>query len=190
MGAAAYKRIVAATNKRLEAMLTDGRFREDLYYRIGVVRLDVPPLRERRDDIPALVERFAAGLGRAGQPLKIPKATVTQLERYHWPGNVRELENAVSYLSIFADRGLDEIPLPFARSTGAPQAASASVVLPDGAGLTIAMGTPLSEVERLLLEATLEHTKGNKNQAARLLGIDRSTLYRKIWAYEGKDKGG
>ena len=175
-------RIVAATNKPLERMVTDGAFRQDLYYRIGVVRIDVPPLRERREDIPALVDRFVADIAerRGARPFTIPPSVLRSLAAYDWPGNIRELENAIGYLSIFAETGLESAPLPFLRGA-APESQSPPTA--SGDVVTLPLGTTLIDAERALVERTLAHAEGNRSRAAALLGIDRATLYRKLKAW-------
>ncbi len=167
-------RVVAATNKDLAAEVKAGRFREDLFYRLNVVNLVLPPLRERREDIPLLVAHFARQLtsgGREGKAIS-PEATEC-LRAYRWPGNVRELANTVERLFILAPGKIirpEDLP-PSIRS--APPAAS----LPAHGPLSLA------EMERLHVRRVLEHTRGKKMQAARLLGIDLKTLNKKIKDY-------
>jgi len=164
-------RIVAATNKRLEEEVRAGRFREDLYYRLNVVRLAAPPLRERPEDIPVLVDHFLQRFRLPGQPTKIltPEA-LAELTSYAWPGNVRELSNIIERLTILVPGGIigpEDLPLS--------HRAGASPALP-------ATGTPhsLAEMERLHISRVLQETGGKKMQAARLLGIDIKTLNKKI----------
>src|SRR6266850_1620897 len=167
-------RIVAATNQDLAQMVRDRRFREDLYYRLNVITITVPPLRDRREDIPVLshhfVRLYAAKNNRKLDGLS--DEAVRQLEAYSWPGNVRELENVVERAVVLA-RGarIDVADLP-------PEIAGATP-LPEGV-LTIRIGTPLAEVTARLLEETLRVTKGNKTLTARLLGIDVRTVSRKL----------
>ncbi len=164
-------RIVAATNKRIEEEVRAGRFREDLYYRLNVVRLAVPPLRERPEDIPVLVDHFLQRFRLPGQPTKIltPEARA-ELTSYAWPGNVRELSNIIERLTVLVPGGIigpEDLPLS--------HRAGASPALP-------ATGTPhsLAEMERLHISRVLQETGGKKMQAARLLGIDIKTLNKKI----------
>ena len=167
-------RIVAATNQDLGQMVKDKRFREDLYYRLNVITINVPPLRERREDIPVLANHFvrvyAAKNNRRLEGLS--DEAVRQLEAYSWPGNIRELENVVERAVVLA-RGarIDVVDLPSEIAGATP--------LPEGV-LSIRIGTPLAEVTARLLEETLRVTKGNKTLTARLLGIDVRTVSRKL----------
>jgi DNA-binding NtrC family response regulator len=170
-------RIVAATNKRLADEVKAGRFREDLYYRLNVVGVTMPPLRERKDDIPVLVEHFLDRHRTSVGPAKsmAPEA-MRVLTEYAWPGNVRELSNIVERLAILtpgAVIGPDDLP-PSLRD--APRGVEAPARAPE---------TPasLSEVEREHIARVLAHTRGKKMQAARLLGIDLKTLNKKIRDY-------
>jgi DNA-binding NtrC family response regulator len=176
-------RVVAATHRDLEGMVRAGRFREDLYYRLNVVGLRVPPLRERPDDIPILAAHFLIRFGeQSGRPLHgfSPEA-MAALVSYSWPGNVRELENAVDRAVALATGSVVEEPdLPervlaggqAAISPPGPGAAAASLELPDR--------PPLDEVIRRYVLAVLAEAGGNKSQAARILGVPRRTLYRMI----------
>ena len=168
-------RIVAATNRDLETLVADGRFRNDLYYRLNVITIRVPALRERGEDLVPLVahflEKHGRRLGRSGCTLS-PEA-MEVLRRHHWPGNVRELENAIERALVLGRDDvlwIDDLPETFrARSAGAPHL--------DG------QPVPLSEVEREYILRTLRAVHGNKAAAARLLGVDRKTLYRKLELY-------
>jgi len=163
-------RLIAATNKNLEAMVAEERFREDLYYRINVFSITVPPLRERREDIELLAGHF---LMRFSQSMNKPmfglsKAALERLRAYDWPGNVRELQNAMERAVLVArspEIEPDDLPLPV---NGAPQ--------------TLA-GKSLSDIERLHIKKVLEESGWNIYRAARLLEIDRVTLYNKIKKY-------
>jgi two-component system, NtrC family, response regulator HydG len=163
-------RIVAATNRPLEQAITAGRFREDLYYRLLVFPLDVPPLRDRCDDIAALAERFLDALGRRGQALAA--GTVARLRAHAWPGNVRELRNVIERAHILAGPGplRDEQVVIDVRGAPPPGAAADSVP----AELN------LEQNERRLIRAALARAGGNKTLAARLLGITRRTLYSRL----------
>jgi two-component system, NtrC family, nitrogen regulation response regulator GlnG len=187
-------RILAATNRDLEVMIRENRFREDLYYRLNVVALDLPPLRERRRDIPLLVEHFltkyAADLG---QPAIAP-AALDRLVGYEWPGNVRELENVVQRAMVMATAG---VILPEHLPIG-PVSAAASVavdatleeilehrLLDCVRGLREQSSANLYDlmvglVEKPLLRAVLRETEGNQVRAAQLLGINRNTLRKKL----------
>ena len=160
-------RVVAATNVDLRAALEQGTFREDLYYRLNVVPLNIPPLRERKEDIPYLVEHFARKFG--GQ---VSEGAMERLAAYHWPGNVRELENVVERSILLAsgprveaadvriDSGL--------RSKAVAAAAGGDHFLPEG--LT------LDEYEQSIIREALKRADGNKSHAARLLGLTRNAL--------------
>ena len=172
-------RLVAATNRDLEAMVKEGTFREDLLYRLQVVTLDLPPLRERKTDIPILIDHFISELSTEhGRPVRgvTPEAR-TVLVRYEWPGNVRELRNAIESMVLLA-RGelldVDDVPDAI-RHGGASSGA--------GRGAYELAGRSLSEVERDLIAANLELMDGNREKTAKLLGIGERTLYRKIKEY-------
>jgi DNA-binding NtrC family response regulator len=158
-------RVVAATNVDLRAALEQGTFREDLYYRLNVVPLDIPPLRERKDDIPYLVEHFAKKFNG-----EITESALERLMSYHWPGNVRELENVVER-SILLAQGprveADDVRIDTAAARTRPMAA-ADHFLPEG--LT------LDEYEQSIIREALKRANGNKSQAARLLGLTRNAL--------------
>ncbi len=173
-------RVVAATNKDLATEVRAGAFREDLFYRLDVVSVRLPPLRERREDVLLLAGAF---LRRVSE--KLPKAVsgltpaaAAALERYAWPGNVRELQHAIER-AVILTRGeaIDVADLPDAIRGGAAPPAGAA---PAAGSLVIPLGTPLDEVERLVIRRTLEQTKGDKNLAAQILGIAARTIYRKL----------
>jgi DNA-binding NtrC family response regulator len=168
-------RVVAATNRDLEEEVREGRFREDLFWRLNVIQLRLPALRERPYDIPLLVEHFvgkvADSLGR--QQLDVPPETLAILTSYSWPGNVRELENAIERAVTLAPGARltpDELP---ERVTN-HGAAAAFIARSSERDLT------LREVEREYILEILRKTGGNKTRAAELLGLDRKTLYRKL----------
>jgi two-component system response regulator HydG len=167
-------RIVAATNRDLSAEVEAGRFREDLYYRLNVIAVTAPPLRNRREDIPLLVDHFIGvyckknGRSRLG----VTPDAMQKLLDYSWPGNVRELENVVERAAVLC-RG-DTI-----RLEDLPEAV-AQAAAPSPSALTFAIGTPLDEVEHRLIRETLSHTDGDKSLAAQLLGISTRTIYRKL----------
>ena len=166
-------RIVAATNQDLTLLVKERRFREDLYYRLNVITIEIPPLRERAEDIPLLAQHFLrVHVARNHRELAgFTEAALARLRAYPWPGNVRELEHAVERAVILARGGLiDLADLPPAVSQAEPTAR----VVP------IPIGMPLDEVEQRLIEETLRLTKGNKELAAKLLGIASRTIYRKL----------
>ncbi len=175
-------RVVAATNRDLRAEVEAGRFREDLYWRLDVIRIELPPLRQRADDVPALahhfLRRFAAQNGK--QVTSIEAAALEALCAWRWPGNVRELENVIERGVVLArgtSLGTAELPNHIA-SHQAPTRI-----------LTIPVGTSLEEMERMAIEATLQLTHGDKRRAASLLGIAVRTIYRKLET-PGDEPGG
>ncbi len=189
-------RIVAATHRDLDAGIAAGRFREDLLYRLRVVPIHVPPLRARREDIPALVEHFLDRYGESlasRRPLLSP-AALQALARHDWPGNVRELENAIKRALVLAQGdvlGPDDFAFLGAASPAAPAASanatSLEAIVARTAAALLAAPEPrdlfaevLARVERPLLEAVLERTGGNQLRAAALLGINRNTLRKKL----------
>lgn len=163
-------RIVAATNVDVERAVSEGRFRQDLYYRLGVVVINLPPLRDRREDVPILVERFlSAACAKAGKRVELAPAALDALSAYHWPGNVRELENTIERLVVFS-RGsrIDLVDLP---SSVRPRAPALEKRLFDDL-------PTLDEIERRYLLHVLDQVSGNRTRAAEVMGIDRRTLYR------------
>jgi DNA-binding NtrC family response regulator len=167
-------RVVAATNKPMEREVEAGRFREDLYYRLNVVNIRVPPLRERRDDIPILAEHFLARFQASARSRKTLSPDALQaLVEYPWPGNVRELSNIIERLVILAPGdtiGAEALPPAIRDSRARTSEAAPGPV-------------SLSEMERMHIARTLQDTGGKKMQAARLLGIDLKTLNKKIRDY-------
>ncbi|MGA8893304.1 MAG: sigma-54 dependent transcriptional regulator [Anaeromyxobacteraceae bacterium] len=164
-------RVVAATNRDLEAAVKAGTFRADLYYRLHVVSIRIPPLRDRREDIPLLAEHFAQKHGRAEGSAISPEARETLLA-HDWPGNVRELENVVARALALNPSGVvlrEDLPEAVRAAKGAP----APAPLPD-----VADRPTLAELERRYATQVLEEAGGNKTRAAEILGIDRKTLYR------------
>jgi len=174
-------RIIAATNLNLADEVKAKHFREDLYYRLNVIEIRLPPLRDRRDDIPLLVENFLQKCSKANRkPLQgISESSLALLIDYSWPGNVRELENIIERAVTLA-RGEkimpEDLPATVQGSRGDRR------VLDDAAERTL----PLQEVEWEYIKKVLEKTGGNKYQAAQALGIDRKTLYRKLAEMEGR----
>jgi two-component system, NtrC family, nitrogen regulation response regulator NtrX len=173
-------RVIAATNKDLARAVTEGQFREDLFFRLNVIPLHVPPLRERPSDIPLLVRHFSAlHHARTGQaPPRWTSEAVSALGRYRWPGNVRELANIVERLAILhAGSDIDEDAvrgvLPVDRSP-------AAAPLPDPASLDHSLTDTLDEYERMLIARALSMAGGNVAEAARKLKTDRPNLYRRM----------
>jgi len=179
-------RVVAATNRDLAAAIARGDFREDLYYRLNVFEIHIPPLRERPEDVPALAEAFLEELG---QTMDRPAAGISRdahefLLSYPWPGNVRELRNAIERAILLCDGGLitrDHLPAPVARPEAARAAAPPALL--DPAAPLPAGGLDLEAVERSLVERALRDAKGNKSKAARLLGLSRAQLYSRLEKY-------
>ena len=172
-------RVIAATNRRLDAAIARGQFREDLYYRLNVFEIPIPPLRERPEDIMPMAESFLEELGRTmGRPAAgISRDAREWLLAYAWPGNVRELRNAIERAILLCDGGLitrDHLPAPL------PQAETElAAVVPTTNGNGMDLGT----VEKDLLVKALSQSKGNKTRAARLLGISRAQIYSRIEKY-------
>ncbi len=166
-------RILSASNQDVRELIKKGRFREDLYYRLSVVQIEVPSLEERREDIPLLVTHFLQQFNARNQSqVAIEQAAVQRLQQMDWPGNVRELENTVNRLAIFAPTG---------RITQADVEAEVRRVPTSGAAKAAAAVPPdrLLELEREHIVRILKETHGNKSEAARRLGIERKTLYTK-----------
>ncbi|HEY4241660.1 MAG TPA: sigma-54 dependent transcriptional regulator [Kofleriaceae bacterium] len=171
-------RVVAATNVNLAEEVKAGRFREDLFYRLNVIPVSVPPLRDRRDDVPLLalhfVQVYAEKNGKAISG--ISPAAQERLTEYGWPGNVRELENAIERAVVLTRAGhplIDEDALPREVRDATPGTASASA-------LTFPLGMPLAEIEMRVIHETLRHTRGDKRLTAKLLGIATRTIYRRL----------
>jgi two-component system NtrC family response regulator len=165
--------ILAATNRNLLAEVAAGRFREDLYYRLAVVQLEVPALRARREDIPLLADHFLSNYAdlHAHEPPRLSEEALTKLMDYAWPGNIRELRNVMERLSIFSSGAVvrpDSLPanIRYARPTHVERS---TFVLPDE-------GVNLVQLERSLVQQALDRTSGNQSAAARLLGLSRYAL--------------
>jgi DNA-binding NtrC family response regulator len=170
-------RVIAATNRDLEAAYRGGTFRKDLYFRLNVVTVHLPALRERRSDIPMLVHHF---LGRyaPGTNLQVTPAAMKSLLNYDWPGNVRELENCIARAVTLGDRQvIDVSDLPPAIRSEQPAAA---MTPQDAASLST---TALAEMERMTILRVFEQANGDKALAGKMLGISRATLYRKLKRY-------
>jgi DNA-binding NtrC family response regulator len=184
-------RVIAATNSDLETAVEEGRFRSDLYYRLKVVTLKVPPLRDRREDIPLLLRHFlaifAAENGREGMHFGADAMRI--LVEARWDGNVRELRNLVESLAVLAPNaliGVNELPGEYRPPSLPSDASEAAAELPDaGDGTDLTM----DEIERRAILGALEKTGGNRTQAAQLLGIGLRTLQRKLKDYRVAGKG-
>jgi two-component system nitrogen regulation response regulator GlnG len=192
-------RVIAATNKPLEAAVAAKQFREDLFYRLNVVRIHLPPLRDRRDDIPLLVNYFLEKIAReqGRKPKSIATAAEKLLEKYHWPGNVRELENAIRRAHVLAKSDAllpGDLPPEISGATDSASLAPSSVAASDATGgdaatlarqlFQIAKRDPklkvIPAVERELVIQALKETDNNQVHAAKLLGITRATLRKRI----------
>ncbi|MFT5368344.1 MAG: DNA-binding NtrC family response regulator [Candidatus Latescibacterota bacterium] len=174
-------RLVAATNSNLELAIQEGRFREDLYYRLNVLHIEMPPLRERPKDVPLLVtvflDRFAQENGMSHK--NITDEALEKLTAYNWPGNVRELKNITERLAVNAQSDTIEathLPPQFQNIVPEPEPSS-------NFDLTPLVGIPLESIEKMLIDITLQNTHGNRTRAARLLGISLRTLQRKLKEY-------
>ena len=178
-------RVIAATNSDLTRMVAEGQFREDLFYRLNVIPVELPPLRERKEDIPLLVQHFldkyhaadpAGGQPRA--PITVAQDAIRRLMAYSWPGNVRQLENAIERaVAISAGRPqIDAADLPVEIQQAAPALPSTVSLPEDGLDLDVF----IAHVERELIERSLERTGGNKGRAAKLLNLKRTTLVEKL----------
>ena len=165
-------RLIAATNRALETMMTEKGFREDLYYRLNVFGLVIPPLRERSEDVPMLVEHFVRNSAMAPKRnVRVTPAAMEVLTRYLWPGNVRELENVIERALILCDAGAIE---PEHLPLGVRLEPSFRPTEEDGSLVT------LEEVERRYVKRVLEECKGHRHNAANILGISERNLYRKL----------
>jgi DNA-binding NtrC family response regulator len=167
-------RVIAATNVIPQDAVNSGKLREDLFYRLNVFALELPPLRERREDIPLLVQSFLTEFNKTNAKTirAVDQDAMYILERYPWPGNIRELRNVIERATILADSEFIEpkhLP-PSLISRGEES-------LPT---MTIAPGTTVDEAERRLILLTLEHTRNNKTRAAEILGISLKTLHNKL----------
>ena len=184
-------RVIAATNRDLESLVGAGRFREDLYYRLRVVEMHVPPLRSRRDDVPLLVSHFVDRMSREMHlgPVSVSPSALNALTAYDWPGNVRELENTMARAMVVARGGVigaEHLSLGVARATQPTSALNGAAVDEDDS---------LEAMERAHVARILRKTGGNKRQAAQRLGVSRPTLDRLIEKYgiavvTGLDHGG
>ena len=178
-------RLIAATNRDLERMVADGKFRRDLYHRlkVGVVRL--PPLRDRKEDLPVLANHFLKDLAKKYDrgPFTLADGIRKAFAGYAWPGNVRELKNLLESMIVLDFDGVlgpDDLP----EDAGPLQAVAGPAVVTATDDL---IGRPLAEVERYYMEKALAMKEGNREEAARLLGIGERTLYRKLQEWKKED---
>jgi DNA-binding NtrC family response regulator len=173
-------RVLAATNRDLGQLMQQGKFRDDLFYRLNVIPVILPPLRERREDIPALAEHFLRQSGqKQGRPLRLSAEAVDKLLRYPWPGNVRELENAMARTAILAQHDsivADDLPPHIVAGT------------PLGTAPSLPQALTLAEVERLHILQILERFGWNHSRASEVLGIGRTSLWRKLKEYQIEER--
>src|SRR5947199_5690452 len=183
-------RVIAASNKDLASEVDAGTFREDLFYRLQVIPIVMPPLRERRSDIPLLIRHFLEkhNRKRAGRPARLSEEAMVHLWEHDWPGNVRELDNLLERLVILSDDGMIQVEhLPSnIRSLISEKKIPRPTLGEDGLDLN----TAVEEFENRLIEEALRRTKGNKQAAARLLGLKRTTLGAKPRRPRGPDEAG
>ena len=175
-------RIVAATNKNLEEEVKAGRFREDLYYRLNIIHIQVPPLRERKDDIPLLLNAFLERFSREnGKDIKgISAKARSALYKYDWPGNIRQLQNCMESAVVMCSGNeitLDDLPPTISQNTSDPV-------------ITVPVGISLDEAEKIVILQNLAACKGNKSKTADVLKIGRKTLHRKLSEYGMSDESG
>jgi DNA-binding NtrC family response regulator len=197
-------RIISATNRDLAQQVKDGRFREDLYYRLNVFPIEIPSLKERQEDLPALVDHFIARFN-AEEGKAVPgltPETLAMLTSYDWPGNVRQLENAVFRAIVLSDGGTlkpDDFPQISGLVPSMPVSTVAGVAVKpanDAADQPVSITDPTGElrtleaIERDLIQFAIDHYSGHMSEVARRLGIGRSTLYRKVREYDLKVRDG
>ncbi len=178
-------RVIAATNKDLEQSVADREFREDLYYRLNVIPVSLPPLRERYGDISILIQLFMTKFQEKNLTIleSIAPDAMAALQGYHWPGNVRELENLIERMSILAEGSmlrLEDLPERFSHNSNsaasAPEGVPSLEIPDDGIDLRAVM----EDMENTLIKKALDKSGGVKNRAAQLLGLNRTTLVEKL----------
>lgn len=177
-------RVIAATNRIPEEAVDEGKLREDLFYRLKVFPIALPPLRQRRQDIELLAQHFLNEFNQAdGGAKRFSKATLDRLLMHHWPGNVRELKNVIqrAYILAHDEIGPDCLPAEIGAGAGANTAAAAS-----GPVLHVSVGASMAETERRLILATLDRFQGDRRRTAETLGISLKTLYNRINAYKSE----
>ncbi len=179
-------RVIASTNRPPEEAIRKGQLREDLYYRLNVFHIELPPLRNRKEDLPVLTDALVRELNKKHncRVTDLDASVYALFQKYHWPGNVRELRNMLERAVILAGEGTVttfHLPMNFAASA-VPQGAK-----PEGneetGGVKLRVGSTVAEAERALIQATLQHTKNNKTRAAEILGISLKTLHNKLKEY-------
>jgi DNA-binding NtrC family response regulator len=193
-------RVVASTNAPLDAAIKEGKFREDLFYRLNVFPVLMPPLRERGDDLPLLVEALLASLNQkhGTRVTDVSPTVLARLRAHSWPGNIRELRNLMERAAIIAGQGtIEEEHLPGGLSASRPIAplrtasqvvsTSSAPAAADDGGIHIPAGWTIEQAERALIESTLERTGNNRTRTAEILGISPKTLFNKLKEYAGQD---
>jgi DNA-binding NtrC family response regulator len=179
-------RVVAATNRDLLAAAREGRFREDLYYRLCVIPLHLPPLRSRKGDLPALAEHFLRTYAPRGQAIRFTPAALERLQHHAWPGNIRELRNVV-HRALLLRKGpvIDAPDLSFDQELNRDTGISVPEVPP---GMTLEQ--MLEKLERQIVEAALKRCNNNRERVARELGVARSTLFKRLkdWGLTKQDE--
>lgn len=175
-------RVISATNRQAERAVAEGKLREDLLYRLNVFPIEMPPLRERGDDVELLTTNFLDALNqKQGTTKRLTGAAMEKLRGHAWPGNVRELKNLLERAYIMAGDRIEASHVPLERRL--------PPVVPDQGRLTFEVGTSLDESEKALIMATLAHHGGNKREAAEVLGVSLKTLYNRLKEYEEKESG-
>jgi DNA-binding NtrC family response regulator len=196
-------RVVAATNQLPEEAVSSGHLREDLFYRLNVFHIHLPPLRDRKEDIPAMTETLIGDMNRKHgcRVTEVSAEVLECLQRHRWPGNVRELRNVLERAVILAGEGTIEVKnLPTflqgrpaaaegASAAPAPAAEPGSTPKDDFGGVKFQIGTTVEEAEKGLILRTLEHTRNNKTRAAEILGISLKTLHNKLKEYGAQELG-
>ena len=181
-------RIISATNRRFEQAIKEGRFREDLFYRLCVFPIVTPALRDRPEDIPLLTKHFCAELeGQSGRGKAVAPETIDALRKYSWPGNVRQLRSALQRAFVMADGEVTPECLPAVVTAGGAGSVRGAERGADGDSdeiVRVNVGTSIADAERRLIEATLKHSSGDKRKAAEILGVSLRTLYNRLREYE------
>jgi DNA-binding NtrC family response regulator len=180
--------VIASTNKVLEEALQRGELREDLFYRLNVFRIDLPPLRQREGDIPVLVESLIDLMNKK-HGCKVTEATsdtLDLLQRHSWPGNVRELRNVIERAVIIAGEG-PVTPQHLAPNFGTAPGTRPATPVSEPDVVRLPVGTTVGEAEKALIMVTLKHTKNNKTRAAEILGISLKTLFNKLKEYGSQE---
>jgi DNA-binding NtrC family response regulator len=185
-------RVIASTNAPLETAIKEGKFREDLYYRLNVFPIHLPPLRDRKDDIPLLVDALLQDINRkhGTRITEVSADVLTRFRAHDWPGNIRELRNLLERAAIIAGQGaiqLAHLPGGMAGPGTAPLPAATAAATAEGVRLPI--GATVAQAERALIEATLAYTGNNRTRAAEILGISQKTLFNKLKEYAGHGGG-